>query len=68
MDALEGAGVAHAVHMLGFYREKYGIKPADYPNAYIADRLTLALPLYAQLTLEEQEYVVDQVVRSEVRA
>lgn len=73
MDALEGAGVAtrpgtHAVHMLGFYRERYGIKPEDFPNAYLADRLTLALPLYAQLTGEEQEYVIDHVVRSQLAA
>jgi perosamine synthetase len=73
MDALEGAGIAtrpgtHAVHMLGFYRERYGIKPEDFPNAYLADRLTLALPLYAQLTTEEQDYVVDHVVRSQLAA
>lgn len=69
MDEMERAGVAtrpgtHAVHMLGFYREKYGIRPADFPNAYIADQLTVALPLFAQLTEEEQSYVVDVVARS----
>lgn len=66
MDALESAGVAtrpgtHAVHMLGFYRERYGIKPEDFPNACIADQLTIALPLYVQLTVEEQAYVIDQL-------
>jgi dTDP-4-amino-4,6-dideoxygalactose transaminase len=71
MDALEAVGVAtrpgtHAVHMLGFYRDTYGIKPADFPNAYIADRLTLALPLYAQLTKEEQDYVIKHVRESKV--
>lgn len=73
MDALEAAGVAtrpgtHAVHSLGFYRDKYGITPGDFPNAWIADRLTLALPLYAQLTAEEQEFVIENVVGSAVRA
>ena len=73
MDTLEAAGVAtrpgtHAVHALGFYREKYGIRPSDFPNALIADRLTLALPLYAQLTPEEQDYVVEQLMHSEVGA
>jgi dTDP-4-amino-4,6-dideoxygalactose transaminase len=71
MDALEAAGVAtrpgtHAVHALGLYRDKYGIQPSDFPNALIADRLTLALPLYAQLTAQEQDYVVEQLMHSEV--
>ena len=66
MDALEAAGVAtrpgtHAVHMLGFYQEKYGIRPENFPNACIADQLTVALPLYAQLSVEEQQYVVDRL-------
>ena len=47
----------HAVTMLGYYKEKYGIKSEDYPNALFADRLSLALPLYPQMTDEEQEYV-----------
>ncbi len=73
MDALEKDGVAtrpgtHAVHMLGFYREKYGIKPEDCPNALLADRLTLALPLYAQLTVEEQDYVIGHLVESRLAA
>jgi perosamine synthetase len=73
MDALEAAGVAtrpgtHAVHMLGFYREKYAIKPEDFPNAFIADKLTLALPLYAQLTTAEQDYVIGHVLDSKVAA
>jgi dTDP-4-amino-4,6-dideoxygalactose transaminase len=63
MDALEVVGIAtrpgtHAVHMLGFYRQKYGLKPEDFPNAYLADRLTFALPLYAQLTDSEQDCVM----------
>ncbi len=63
MDKLEVDGIAtrpgtHAVHMLGFYRDKYGIKAEDYPNALLADQLTLTLPLYAQMTPEEQQYVI----------
>ena len=64
MDALEAAGVAtrpgtHAVHMLGFYRDKYGLQPEDFPNAYLADRLTLTLPLFAQMTDAEQDHVIE---------
>lgn len=66
MDSLEAAGIAtrpgtHAVHTLGFYRRKYDIRAEDLPNALIADRLTIALPLYAQMTSEEQSYVLEHL-------
>jgi dTDP-4-amino-4,6-dideoxygalactose transaminase len=66
MDKLEVVGVAtrpgtHAVHMLGYYSKKYEIKPEDFPNAYIADQLTLTLPLFAQMTEEEQDYIIRQL-------
>lgn len=72
MDQLDAAGIAtrpgtHAVHMLGYYREKYGLKPEDFPNAYLADQLTLALPLYAQMTEEEQGYVIKQLANSQMK-
>lgn len=62
MERLEDRGIAtrqgtQAVHVLGYYRRKYGLQPADFPNAYLADRLSLALPLYAQMTDEEQDFV-----------
>ena len=47
--------------MLGFYRRKYGIRPEDLPNSLIADRLTIALPLYAQMTQAEQDYVLEHL-------
>jgi perosamine synthetase len=63
MDRLEAAGIAtrpgtHAVHMLGYYRERYGFSPQSFPNAYLADQLTLTLPVYPQMTDEEHAYVV----------
>ena len=72
MDTLEAAGIAsrpgtHAVHMLGFYREKYGLQPEDFPNTYLADHLTLTLPLYAQMTEEEQDFVIACLVESKVK-
>jgi perosamine synthetase len=73
MDSLEAAGIAtrpgtHAVHTLGFYRKKYAIQPQDYPNALYADRLSIALPLYAQMTDEEQEYVLKHLAGERVQA
>jgi perosamine synthetase len=62
MERLFLRGVAtrpgtHAPHMLGYYRDKYKLEPADYPEAWRAESLTLALPLYAGLTTAEQEWV-----------
>jgi len=62
MQRLYSVGVAtrpgtHAPHMLGYYRNKYGIRAADYPNSWRADWLTLAIPLYAHMTTSDQEYV-----------
>ncbi len=66
MAALEDKGIAtrqgtQAIHIQEFYRAKYGYQPADYPQTYIADRLTLTLPLYPQMTPEEQAYVVEHL-------
>ncbi len=63
---LEKRGVAtrqgtHAVHTLGYYKNKYGYKPEDFPHAYACDRLSITLPLYVQMTDEDQQYVIDQI-------
>ena len=62
MAALEAEGIStrpgtHAAFAQGYYRSKYGLQPADYPNAYLADRLTLALPLFPGMTDADLEYV-----------
>ena len=66
MAGLEERGIAtrqgtQAVHILGYYRQRYGLKAADFPNAYLADRLSLALPLYPQMTEEEFAYVIENI-------
>jgi dTDP-4-amino-4,6-dideoxygalactose transaminase len=66
MATLEDRGIAtrqgtHAVVLQGFYAGKYGIEPADYPNAYFADRLSISLPLYAQLDDEDLEAVAQAI-------
>lgn len=64
MTRLEAKGIAtrqgtHAPVLQGYYREKYALQPEQYPNATLADRLTVALPLYSQMTDDEQLYVVE---------
>ena len=63
---LEDAGIAtrqgtHAVHMLGYYRNRFGYRPEDLPNAYACDHLSVTLPLYVQMTDEDQEYIVQTI-------
>jgi dTDP-4-amino-4,6-dideoxygalactose transaminase len=71
MDKLQKAGIStrpatHAVHMLSFYRDKYGLKPQDYPNAFIANDCSISLPLFHGMTAIEQDYVITQVVENAI--
>jgi perosamine synthetase len=63
MARLESQGIAtrqgtHAPVIQDFYAKKYGLAPGDFPNAYLADRLSLSLPLYPQMTDAEIDTVV----------
>jgi dTDP-4-amino-4,6-dideoxygalactose transaminase len=66
MAALEEDRIAtrqgtHAVHLLGYYSRTLGLRPMDLPGAYAADQLSLSLPLYAEMTDEEQDRVVERL-------
>jgi len=50
-----------AVHALGYYRKKYGLKEDDFPVSLRAEHLTIALPIYPQMTDEEQDYVINNL-------
>ena len=52
MEKLEEMTIAtrqgtHAVHTLGYYKNKNNFKDEDFLMSYAADRLSIALPLYA---------------------
>ena len=69
MDRLEQNGIAtrqgtHALHILGYYAGKYGYKPADLPGAYACDRLSLAIPLYVEMSEDDQDYVIEQMTET----
>lgn len=54
----------HAVHTLGYYKNKYNLSDERYLQSYAADRLTIALPLYATMREEEFNYVVDNLIEA----
>ena len=69
LQKLDDIGIAtrqgtHAVHMLGYYRNRFGYVPEDYINAYACDYLSITLPLYVGITAEEQEYIVDTIKKT----
>lgn len=63
MADLQAEGIStrqgtHAPFRLGYYRNKYRLRDEDFPNAYLAELLSLALPLYPQMTRKEQDRVL----------
>lgn len=66
LQKLEDIGIAtrqgtHAVHMLGYYKNRFGYVPEDYVNAYACDHLSITLPLYVGLSKEDQEKIVHSI-------
>ncbi len=66
LGELDAIGIAtrqgtHAVHSLGYYANKYGYKPQDLPNALYCQEATITLPLYIQMTDDDQNYVVEKL-------
>lgn len=52
----------HAVHRLGFYREKYGFKQSDFPNAALAEDTTITLPIFPKMRDSDNRLVADLVL------
>ena len=64
MEYLQQNGVSsrpgtHAVHMLGYYSQKFDIRPDDFPGAYAANEYSMSIPLHNKMAAEDFEYVAD---------
>ena len=64
MEVLQSHGIAtrpgtHSVHMLGYYRDRFGFCDSDYPGAQQCNDNTMAIPLHNRMVAEDYEYVVD---------
>jgi len=58
--ALEGIQTrpgTHAVHRLGYYRQKYRLRTEDFPHAALAEDTTITLPMFPGMTDADQERV-----------
>lgn len=66
MERLQEQGIAtrpgtHAVHMLGYYRERFGLTPDDYPGARDCNDNTMAIPLHNRMTADDYAYVIAKI-------
>ena len=51
-----------AIHLMSFYRERFGHRPGEFPVSEDVAARSLALPFYPELTDGEVEQVVDALV------
>ena len=68
IELLAEAGIGTSVHYkplhrMTYYRDRYGLKPEDFPNAERHWRGCVSLPVYPSLTNDELAYIVEQVKR-----
>lgn len=49
----------HAVHLYSFYRDTFGYKQGQFPNAETISERIVSLPLFADMTFDEQDRVVE---------
>jgi len=64
MELLQKKGIAtrpgtHAVHMLGYYQDRFNLYPDDYPGARDCEANSMAIPLHNQMAKEDYAYIVD---------
>jgi dTDP-4-amino-4,6-dideoxygalactose transaminase len=62
----DGVGVSvhyRPLHLMPFYRDRYGLRPEDFPVSLSAYQTAISLPIYPSLADED----VDRVVRSVMR-
>ena len=66
IEALREKGIGTSVHFIPlhlhpYYRDKFGYKPADFPNASSAFERIVSLPIYPKMTEPDTEKVIAAV-------
>jgi dTDP-4-amino-4,6-dideoxygalactose transaminase len=57
----------HAIHTLNYYERTYKYKPTDFPKSLIADRCSIAFPLYPSLSDGEFDYIAEKIIKYKVK-
>ena len=66
MERLQSVGIStrpgtHAVHMLGYYCERFGLQTDDFPGARDCDQNTMAIPLHNRMSADDYAYIVKAI-------
>jgi dTDP-4-amino-4,6-dideoxygalactose transaminase len=66
IEELHARGIGASVHFISlhlmtYYRKRYGLAPGDFPVALESSRTCMSLPLSASLSDEEADRVIDAV-------
>lgn len=51
----------HAVHRLGYYRNKYKIRAEEFPTACQSEDTTITLPIFPGMVADDQAFVVESL-------
>lgn len=67
MERLQQQGIAtrpgtHAVHMLGYYKNRFGTRADQCPGASDCDANTMAIPLHNRMGADDYRYVADALL------
>jgi dTDP-4-amino-4,6-dideoxygalactose transaminase len=67
IEELQKRGIGVSVHfiplhIMSYYRDRYGLKPEDFPASLACYRSCISLPLYASMTDDEVETVISALV------
>jgi dTDP-4-amino-4,6-dideoxygalactose transaminase len=66
IEALKAVGIGcvvnyRAIHLLKYFRERYGYKPGDFPAAEMIGDGTISLPFYPGMPPSDVDYVVESL-------
>jgi dTDP-4-amino-4,6-dideoxygalactose transaminase len=66
MEILQEKGIStrpgtHAVHMLAYYRERFGLTSDDFPAARDCNDHSMAIPLHNRMSADDYAYVVEAI-------
>jgi dTDP-4-amino-4,6-dideoxygalactose transaminase len=66
IDGLRRKGIGTSVHFIPlhihpYYRQTYGYQPADFPVSYETYQRIISLPIYAKMTDQDVNRVIESV-------